>query len=68
MPHRVLIVDNGNDVRLILGDLFGGRECRVRYAEDGVAALKLLENIAECNYLDLNIADYQMPNTNAKIF
>jgi CheY-like chemotaxis protein len=68
MPHHILIVDDGNDVRLILGDLFGGRGYPVSNAEDGAAALKLLENTAECNYLDLIIADYQMPNMNAKVF
>ena len=64
MPHHILVVDDEDDVRLILGDLFGSRGYQVSNANDGAAALEFLENTEESEYPDLIIADYQMPNMN----
>lgn len=64
MSHHILIVDDEEDVRLVLEDLFTSREYRVSKASDGAAALDLLKATDPEDYPDLLIADYQMPNMN----
>ena len=64
MPHHILIVDDEEDVRLVLEDLFTGRGYRVSKACDGDEALEFLKSADEGEIPDLLLADYQMPKMN----
>ena len=68
MSHHILIVDDEEDVRLILEDLFGSRGYRVSLAADGPAAIEMLESVDEKETPDLLLADYQMPGMNGVQF
>jgi len=47
MPHHILIVNDEDDVRLVLEDLFESRGYRVSQAPDGAAGLELLTSRGE---------------------
>jgi DNA-binding NtrC family response regulator len=64
MAHHILIVDDEDDVRLVLEDLFTSRGYNVSQAPDGAAALEKLKATEEGEFPDLLLADYQMPNMN----
>ena len=68
MSHHILIVDDEEDVRLVIEDLFGNRGYRVSIAADGPAAIEMLKSIDEKEYPDLLLADYQMPDMNGVQF
>lgn len=68
MSYHILIVDDEEDVRLVLEDLFSNRGYRVSLAADGPAAIEFLESAAEEKYPDLLLADYQMPDMNGVQF
>ena len=68
MSHHILIVDDEDDVRLVLEDLFSSRGYRVSQAPDGSAGLECLTTAGEDDYPDLLLADYQMPNMNGVQF
>ena len=57
MAHHLLIVDDEEDIRSVLDDLFTSRGCQVTKASNGVKALELLQEFTP----DLILADYQMP-------
>ena len=61
MAHHLLIVDDEQDVRLVLNDLFGSRGYNVTQATDGSEAVSVLKGLSEDNLPDLILADYQMP-------
>lgn len=62
MAHHILLVDDEDDVRLVLEDLFTSRGYRISQAADGAAAIEYLKACPEGEYPDLLLADYQMPN------
>ncbi len=57
MAHNLLIVDDEEDIRSVLEDLFTSRGCEVTKATNGKEALDLLQGFTP----DLILADYQMP-------
>ncbi|MBI1388967.1 MAG: response regulator [bacterium] len=56
--HSILIVDDDRSYRSILSNVFARSDYRVSTAEDGQAALQLMESLP----YDLVITDLQMPN------
>jgi DNA-binding NtrC family response regulator len=57
--HKVLVADDEESLRFVLGKLLSQEGCEVDEAPDGTAALRL----AERNTYDLHILDIKMPGT-----
>jgi CheY-like chemotaxis protein len=60
MPRLILVVDDNADARFMLKTVLEAQGFAVACAEDGQAALSLVET----NQPDLIISDIQMPNLN----
>lgn len=58
--HRVLIVDDEEDLRTLLGEVLEGAGYAVSTASDGLEALELLKH----QEFDAALLDIQMPNMN----
>ncbi|MBF0183188.1 MAG: response regulator [Magnetococcales bacterium] len=56
-PVRILLADDSEDNRLLIQSYLKGYHCRLHTAENGVEALRYLEN----NVYDLVFMDIQMP-------
>ncbi|MCW6506926.1 PAS domain-containing protein [Lichenifustis flavocetrariae] len=55
----VLVVDDEPSVRMLVADVLGEAGCNAIEAEDGVAALKILESAVQ---IDLMVTDVGLPN------
>ncbi|MDF1808193.1 MAG: response regulator [Phycisphaerales bacterium] len=63
---RVLVVDDNQKIRKIIGEVLTHRGCETTVVSDGSQAIQLLEEISENNgqAFDLVISDIQMPDRN----
>ena len=60
LKHRILIADDEDDLRTLLGDLLSGADYDVIYASDGEEAISQIRSQKP----DLALLDIQMPRLN----
>src|SRR5258708_20411771 len=60
IKHRILIADDEDDLRTLLGDLLSGADYDVIYASDGEEAISQIRS----HKPDLALLDIQMPRAN----